>query len=205
MSKVVNAVTLVVEGVTDEVVAKRLLDENGWICSFVYGKAGKAAIDRALTGYNNAARFSQWLVLRDLDSDAACAPELREALLASPSRGMRLHVAVHAVEAWLLGDSEALSDFLAVPRDRVPADPERLVHPKRTLLELARRSRRRAIREALVPAAGMTAQVGPGYAAALITFATSHWRPVVAASKCESLERLRRFLRRLSSERAGSC
>lgn len=192
------------EGATDEVVAKRLLAEVGLHCEFVYGKAGKNSIDRQLKGYNRAARFSSWLVLRDLDTDAECAPALRASLLPQPAAGMRLHIVVRAVEAWLLGDSQSVSKFLSIAQDHVPKDPERLSDPKRTLVDLARRSRRRAIREALVPAPGVTARVGPGYVASLNEFAATRWRPDVAASRCESLARLRRYLSELSSVR-GTC
>jgi len=194
-------ITLAVEGVTDEAVAKRLLLEAGLEPGPVYGRGGKRTLDERLAGYNNAARFSSWLVLRDLDDDAPCAPDLRRKLLPNPAQRMRLQIAVHAIEAWLLADGESLSDFLSVSRTRVPDSPEVVLHPKRVLVELARRSRRRAIREALVPAPGTTARVGPGYAAALIEFAAQHWRPHVAASRSESLARLRSFLRAVSQPR----
>lgn len=196
-------VTLVVEGTTDAVVARRLLGEVGFDPAHEYVTNGKNALDEKLRGYNNAARFSCWLVLRDLDHDANCAPELCRHLLPNPAAHMRLHVLVRAVEAWLLADAEAISESLSVPAARVPVDPEVIDSPKRAVIDLARRSRKRAIREALMPAPGTTARVGPGYSAFLTQFAGEAWRPTIAAQRSESLARLRRFLDEVSQQNGG--
>jgi hypothetical protein len=187
-------VTLVVEGTTDAAVARRLLLDAGLQPQHEYITNGKSGLDQRLAGYNNAARFSCWLVLRDLDQDAECAPDLRRNLLPQPATHMRLHMPVHAVEAWLLADPETLSRSLSIPQSRFPAAPEMVSHPKRVLVDLARGSRKTAVREALVPAAGTTARVGPGYAAFLTEFATDTWRPAIAAERSDSLARLRTFL-----------
>ena len=192
------AVSLVVEGATDAVVAKRLLEEVGLQAGPEYVCGGKATLDQRLAGFNNAARFSCWLVLRDLDRDAACAPELRQRLLPSPAPHMRLHISVRAVEAWLLADADGVRDVLRVRGAMISSHPDELDDPKRHLLDLARRSRRRPIREAMLPAPGSTARVGRGYATTLIEFATSRWRPDVAAGRSASLARLLAFLRRVS-------
>jgi len=200
-----DPITLAVEGTTDAAVARRLLDEAGLQPGPEYVRRGKGPLDRKLAGYNNAARFSCWLVLRDLDQDAACAPALSERLLPNPAVHMRLHIAVHAVEAWLLADAESISRSLSISQARVPADPEAIPHPKRALVDLARQSRKRSVREALVPAQGTTAKVGPGYAVFLIEFASYHWRPEVAATRSPSLARLRMFLREISQRGGDTC
>jgi hypothetical protein len=196
-------VTLVTEGPTDPVALKRLLDEAGLEAGPEYVTGGKVELDRRLTGYNNAARFSCWLVLRDLDQDANCALELRRQLLATPAAHMRLHISVRALEAWLIADAEAMSEALSISPTRVPVDPEAIDRPKRTLVDLARSSRSRAVRRALVPAAGTTANVGPGYTTFLTEFIAQDWRPAVAATRSPSLARLRDFLR-ASSTKSGS-
>jgi hypothetical protein len=185
-------VTLVVEGATDEAVM---------VPGPVYGKAGKGAIDRGLNGYNRAASFSHWVVVRDLDDDGECGPELLRSLLPNPAPFMRLQVAVRAIESWLIADGDSLGSFLSVSRARLSGSPETLTDPKRALVDVARRSRRRSIREAFGPAPGVSASVGPGYSAALIEFASRQWRPHVAASRSDSLARLRRYLRRVSEDR----
>jgi hypothetical protein len=195
-----RVVTLAVEGPTDAVAAKRLLDEAGLEAGPAYVKIGKGPLDKSLNGYNNAARISCWLVLRDLDRDADCAPEIRRQLLPTPAPHMRLHLAVRALEAWLIADAEAITEALSISAVRVPPDPEAIADPKRMLVDLARNSRSKAIRRALVPAAGTTASVGPGYTAFLTEFISQDWRPEVAAARSQSLARLRTFLRRDSSE-----
>lgn len=195
-----GSITFAVEGITDAAVARRLLDEAGLRAGAEYVGNGKSALDQNLSGYNNAARLSRWLVLRDLDEDAACPPELLQRLLPSPAPHMRLHFPVRSIEAWLIADAKTISQFLAVPETRVPADPDALPHPKRALVEVARRSRKRAVREAFVPAPGTSAKIGPGYAASLIEFATAHWQPAEAAKRSQSLARLRKFLRRWSPQ-----
>jgi hypothetical protein len=198
-------VTIVVEGITDAAVVKRLLQESGLELAHEYVKSGKHALDDRLNGYNNAARFSCWLVLRDLDHDGRCAPELRRLLLPAPSPRMYFHVPVRTVETWLLADSDALSRFLSVARPRIPLDPEAEADPKSVMVELGRRSRRRSIREALVPAPGISAKVGPGYATALIEFASLHWRPGAAAVNSKSLARLRNFLLSVAQRGIEGC
>jgi len=195
----VGPITLAVEGITDEAVIKRLLAEAGLQPGPVHGRNGKHALDRDLPGYDSAARYSRWLVLRDLDDDAPCAPALCRRLLPQPSPSMRLQIAVRAVEAWLLGDAESLSEFLSVSVHRIPSQPEALRNPKYALVEVARHSRRRAIRDEIVPPAGTKARVGTGYPAAVMEFANRRWRPPVAAAVCDSLFRLRRFLSNLAT------
>ena len=197
-------ITLAVEGATDVVVAKRLLQEAGLEPGVEYVTNGKGALDQRLAGYNHAARFSCWLVLRDLDRDADCAPTLARRLLPKQATHMRLHVAVHAIESWLMADSEAISRYLSVTQASVPMSPDAIEDPKRALLELARRSTKRVVREAMLPSEGTSARVGPGFSSFMIEFATTRWRPPVAASKSESLERFRRFLESASDRSKGA-
>ncbi len=136
-----GVVTIAVEGTTDAAVVKRLLDEAGLSVGSEHGKTGKQTLDRNLGGYNNAAKHSCWLVLRDMDHDAGCAVELAQKLLPGPASHMRLHVVVRALEAWLLADAERIAEHLSVAARYVPPNPESLPNPKRALIDLARRSR----------------------------------------------------------------
>lgn len=197
MNQAVIPVTIAVEGDTDAAIIGRVLGHLGIAKGPTYGLRGKHWLDRRLVGYNNAARFSPWLVVRDLDHDAVCPKELTERLLANPSSAMRLRIAVRSSEAWLLADSDNVSRFLGVHRQLVPEDPEELSNPKDALVQLARRSRIQAIRQDIVPAAGMHSRVGPGYTARLIEFATRHWSPALAAPRSRSLLKTISALREL--------
>lgn len=190
-------VTVVVEGTTDASILQRVIETGGCSIDVIHGQRGKGHIAANMRGYNNAARFSPWIILRDLDQDAVCAPSLIESLLPERSRWMNLRIAVRAVETWLLADPEALADYLRVRRALVPSDPESLADPKQALVNLARHSRVGAIRDDMAPAAGMTSRVGPAYASRISEFARDRWRPGIARHHSDSLRRCMDAVRRM--------
>jgi hypothetical protein len=189
-------ITLVVEGATDEPVARRLIATIGGTAEVVYNQAGKHNLDRRIQGYNKAARHAPWLVLRDLDHDAGCPGELAARLLGQPSTGMCFRIAVRSVESWFLADTAGFADFFRVGIGRLPPLPDSLDYPKQLVVDLCRRSTSRTIREAVVPRAGSGRRVGPGYEDTVIEFARDHWNPVAAKDRSPSLEAA---LRRLSA------
>lgn len=189
-----------VEGSVDEAVLRRLVIEAGAELRPVYGKQGKQYLRDKIYGYNQAAHFWPWVVLVDLDDGADCAPPLRQCWLPSPASQMCFRIAVREVEAWVLADRERIANFLAVPVSHIPLLPEREGDPKRTMVELARRSRRREVREDMVPRSGSGRKIGPAYTSRLIEFVTDSktgWRPEVAANCADSLKRCLRRLKEL--------
>ncbi len=192
-------VTVAVEGDSDLPVVRRILDFVGCSVHVVHGRAGKHRINANLGGYNNAARFAPWLVLRDLDHDAACATDLVNQLLPVQATWMRFRIAVREIESWVLADPQRVSQYLRIRQGLVPVSPDRLANPKVTLVGLARRSPVAAIKADMVPAAGMSITVGPAYTSRIAEFASGHWRPSVAMKNSDSLrrcvERLREFSR----------
>lgn len=191
-------ISAAVEGMTDEAVVRRLIAYVGVKLVEVYGRKGKSHLKDKITAFNCAAQHSPWIVLADLDSDFDCAPSLRTSWLPQPARQMCFRVAVRAVEAWLLADTEAIAAFLRVARSKVPANPEALPDPKQALVDLTMASPRRDLRADIVPRPGSGARVGPAYSSRLVEFIESHWRPQVAAQRAESLARAIRCLRRLA-------
>lgn len=195
------AVSSAVEGLVDEAVLRRLFEHAGALPGPVHGKNGKHYLQQRLAGYNQAARFSPWVVLVDLDDDAECAPPLRHAWLPHPAPRMCFRVAVRAVEAWLLADRERIAAFLRVPVARIPQEPESLNDPKRAVVDLARQSRNREVLEDMVPRPRSGRPVGPAYTSRLIEFVSygqAMWRPGVAARSSQSLRRCLACLRRLT-------
>jgi len=185
-------VTAAVEGMVDEAVAQRLVEHIGAEIGPVHGRQGKAQLRKNLNAYNQAARYAPWLVLMDPDSEAECGPALRLMLLSNPAPMMRFRIAVREVESWLLADRERFAKFLGVSAAAFPIAPETEPDPKRTVVELARRSKRREIREDIIPRIGSGRSEGPGYASRMMEFALDRkrgWRPDVAASHAESLRR----------------
>ena len=178
-------VTVAVEGDLDERVAVRLVEEAGGGVSLVYGRRGKQWLQRQIGGYRHASRRARWFVLVDLDRDP-CAPQLRTDWgVAAVSLHLCFRVAVRSVESWLLADREGLAGFLGVGHERLPTAPDATPDPKRTLIEAARRSRRKTIRDAVIPLPG--AAVGPLYTPTLSRFVDEEWNPAVAAERSPSL------------------
>ena len=166
----------------------------------IYGKNGKSFLRQRIQSYNQAAFYSPWIILTDLNHDAECAPALRTLWLPDPAPNMFFRIAVREIEAWLLGDQERIAAFLSVALSKIPENPERLDDPKQFMIGLAANSRRREIREDMMPRPGSGRKIGPAYSSRLIEFATdrqSGWRPEVAARNSDSLNRCLRGLRNL--------
>lgn len=110
-----------VEGNLDEAVLRKLVEEEGATLRPPYGKKGKQHLKQRLAGYNQSARRTPWVVLMDLNHDADCAPPLKTECLPAPARYMCFRIAVRAIEAWLLADSQSIARFLSVAVSYVPS------------------------------------------------------------------------------------
>ncbi|MBI5961456.1 MAG: hypothetical protein HY866_22140 [Chloroflexi bacterium] len=200
MVSVLPTVNVVVEGITDAAVARRLLGYVGLPCGTVYIKDGKANVLKAVTNYNQSARLFPWFIIVDLDQKPDCAPDLITTHLPAPNPGMRLRVAVHATESWLLADARNLATYLQVPIKKFPGNPDLVKNPKITLVNLARISKQKDIREDMVLPEGRPGTVGPGYSSRVIEFVSlseAGWRPEVAIQYSDSLRRCVDALRTL--------
>lgn len=194
-------VTIAVEGDLDERVAVRLVEDAGGVVSLVYGRRGRPWLRQRIRGYRNAARRTPWFVLVDLDADA-CAPRLRDEWgVEGSSGGLCFRVAVRSVESWLLADREQFAGFLGTPPARLPARPDEVSDAKQELINVARRSRRGTVRDAIVP--GPAARVGPLYTSTLSQFVDERWDPTRAAEASPSLARCRIRLAELVRGAAG--
>jgi hypothetical protein len=190
-------ISAAVEGATDEAVARRLIVHAGGEPGVVYGKNGKSHLRERIQGFNNAARHAPWLVLVDLDDDEDCASPLCAKWVPTPAPQLCFRVAVRAVEAWLLADADSIAAFLGIARGKVPSDPDGVAAPKQVLVNLARTSRRKVIREEMVPSDKGGRSVGPAYTSRMIEFVTTEWCPTRAAAHSDSLRRAIACLERL--------
>src|SRR5260370_17359111 len=181
------SVNILVEGRTDEPVAKRLLNYLGLEVGTVYGRKGKSYLLQRLPNYNKAAHFAPWFVRVDRDTDGKCPPQATGKWIPNPAKGMRLRVAVRAIEAWLMADRESMARFLAVAPSRIRHNIDLDPNPKETLINIARTSRNRSIREDLVPRQASGAKVGPLYVPRLIEFAEKLWRPHIPTNESQTL------------------
>jgi hypothetical protein len=151
---------LIAEGSTEEFVAEKLLPFCGHELHYVYGKYGCNYIRRRAAKFQYlATKLSGVLVLTDFrDSGAACVPEaLHEYIyknLPNPPETFLCRFAVNEMESWLLADREKISKFLGISVSRIPERPEDEEFPKKTLVNLARISKIRMIRDGIVPPPG---------------------------------------------------
>jgi hypothetical protein len=93
------------------------------------------------------------------------------------------------VESWLLANQVAFSRFLGVPQENMPTDCDNLADPKAEIIGLARKSRKRAVRDGIVPKRGSTAKQGPDYNGLLGSFVRNDWDLEVARAGSPSLAR----------------
>ena len=190
-------ISAAVEGSVDEAVVRKLVDLAGGRTGDVYGRNGKPALRQRISGYNNAAHYSPWVVLVDLENDGDCAPPVRDEWVPEQAPNLCFRVVVRAVEAWLMADGQTLASYLSVRPARIPEAPEEVDNPKDAMVALARQSRRKDILQDMVPRERSGRRVGPAYTSRLIEYVQEHWRPEVAAVRSDSLQRAIRCLRRL--------
>lgn len=191
------SISAAVEGMVDEVVARRLVAHAGGQIGAIYGKNGKSALRNRIDGYNNAARYAAWLVLVDLDEDAQCAPLMRDMWVPDPAPNLCFRIAVREVEAWLMADAQTLARYLAVKQGGIPRDPEQLPRPKDAMVNLARASRRKSIVNDMVPGERSGRRVGRAYSSRMMEYIERYWRPDVAAERADSLSQAIHCLRML--------
>lgn len=149
--------------------------------------AGGSGFWKLASKYNEAGRHQLVVGLADLEQNE-CAPALLKRLQPARVSGFKLRLAVRMLESWLLADRVAVAAFLGVRVSAIPREPDREAHPKRALVNIARTSRRRWIREALVPN-GSGALVGPEYTPVIGSFIDSQWDAARARLNSPSLER----------------
>lgn len=185
------AFTVAVEGTLDAAVVERVLTHVGYSVGPIFGRRGINYLVERLPAFNRAAQYSPWLVTLDLDRHP-CAPMRLAEILPRRSDFMACRIAVRSVESWLLADQERLGSLLGVRSTHFPVDPDGLVSPKSMMVDLARRSSRRLIRDEMVARPGSRTLTGPAYSSRLIQFVSdtaNGWRPEVAARRSDSLRR----------------
>jgi hypothetical protein len=195
-------ISLATEGLDDQAVALKLCAKLSIPVKASCQAAGKSRLEPKLPAYNQAAALGSWLQLRDLDFDTACPGTLCENLVINKSRNLVLRTPVRSIESVLLADRESMAGFFQISKSLIPANPDHLDHPKHDLVNLARRSRNRRVREAMVRPVGMSTPVGPAYTATIIEFVIKNGDPQQASLASASLRRCFEALRRLYEPRS---
>lgn len=150
------------------------------------GKSGNTYIRQRMRGFNEAARHLPHFVITDLDS-IVCPPVLIQHWVDfTPRAGFLFRIAVREAEAWLLADKIRFAEFIGVSSSLIPDDSEQVNDPKEFIINLARRSRKRSIKD-IVPTG--TSKVGPGFNLVMEEFIHHHWNVNDAANNSRSLRK----------------
>ena len=191
-------ITAAVEDVLSEAVLRTVLKQIGkvYTIGLLLSGNGKGYLKSKAPGFNRSARGSPFLLLVDQDREDDCPPTLVANWLNGQTchRNLLFRVAVMEIEAWVMADRVGLSDYLSVALNKIPERVEAVSDPKQFLVNLARSSRRKNIREDLVPRDDSTARVGPNYNGNLIQFVQTQWQLAAARRNAPSLERMCRRL-----------
>lgn len=186
--------TYLILAVEDELsasVMQRLIQETGrdFAIYQTINARGYGKLKSGMKRFKNACRALPHVILTDLDQ-YACPPELLKdwKALRLP-QNLLLRIAVREVESWLLADRKGISDFLSVASNMVPQQPENDADPKRTLINLARKSRKRHLAAELVPERGSCAPIGALYNVRLSEYVGSRWNVQHARTAAPSLDR----------------
>ncbi len=183
-------INLVYEDELSEFVMNRLLScFNGKFFSATsYNGRGFGYIKSSINGFNQACVAIPFFVLTDLDAHT-CPISLLSDWFKSPKHSnMIFRIAVREVEAWLLGNREGFANYNGISTAHIPNHPERISDPKRTLISIVSKSRKRSIREDIIPI-NQNASIGPNYNGRLMEFVLNHWNIERAMENCESLLR----------------
>lgn len=183
-------VELLVEGVTDEIFLRKVLSDLHIGVRAVYGKRGCAYIIEKGSGFAARGEYSGIIILADLcDVHRGCPLLARRRIAEQVPELCLLRFAVCELESWLLASRVGLSQYFGISAQLVPATPDELLDPKQVLVNLARRSRRRRIREMFVPPHGTSSDVGRGYVEGISEFMSNHWDMYEARASSPSFER----------------
>jgi len=182
---------LAVEDTLSESIVRVMLKQSGkpYSIGICFGKFGSGYLKNTINGFNNAAKGTPFLVLTDLDK-IDCAPLLvKNWLQRTKHHNLIFRVAVREIESWLLAHRSAFAQFIGISEKMIPVNPDEIEDPKRFLVELARKSRKKGLRSAIMPQSDSTAKIGPDYNNKLREFIYRDWNVHCALRASQSLKR----------------
>ncbi len=183
---------IVVEGALEIPAALKMLEALKIPAAGIFpvNKGGRNSFWRDVQRYNQAAaKLGPILGMTDLENGPCSSGLIKKHLPRGRHRNFVLRIAERMLESWLLADSTALARFLKIPEVLIPTNPDGEINPKLALVNLARRSPLRAMKDDLVPESGSTGIVGKGYTPRITQFIEQAWRPHEASKRSESLKR----------------
>ena len=200
--KLAQFIVVAVEDELSGAVMRRLIADSGrnFVIDRLINMRGGGQIKAGIKKFKSASHALPHVILTDLDSYSCPLALLQNWKAVQLPPQLLFRIAVREVESWLLADREGIAEFLHVAVTKVPRNPEAELNPKRSLINLARRSRKRRLAEELAPALGSSASIGPLYNSRLSDFVNSAWNinraKVLADSLSRTIDRLAVFLSR---------
>ena len=196
---ILNSVILAVEDELGEAISTKILKSFGIEIGIVLREGGNAYLRQKAPELNRSASGMDIFLLTDLDSPRDCPLGLiRSWVKGTLNPRFLFRVAVMEVESWLMADRVGFANFLSIPIHRIPSPTDDIPEPKECLVSLARRSKKRRLRDELVPEPGAKIPVGYGYNTRLMEFVRDYWDLERAAATSPSLKRT---LDRLAEEK----
>jgi hypothetical protein len=183
---------VVVEGALEVPASLKLLRVLGISTEGIHpiNKGGRLSFWRDAPKYSHAAAvLGPILGLTDLQGHPCPSGLIATHLKHGKHRDFVLRIAERMLESWLLADAATLAKYLRVSPSLFPVNPDAEVHPKRTLVNLARRCPSRSLKDDLVPEQGSSGVVGKGYVPRMTEFIDTAWQPLEAQHRSESLRR----------------
>lgn len=151
------------------------------------GKRGNSYIRQKMSGFNDASRYTPYVILTDLDH-IPCPPQLINDWINFPiSQSLLFRIAVKEAEAWLLADRIGFARFIGVAASKIPLNSETIRHPKEFIVSLAKKSLKRSVRADIIPEG--ISSVGPGYNPKMEEFIVNHWNVENAIHNSNSLRK----------------
>ena len=184
-------IAVVEDGLSESVVRKVVAEIRPDLTIYqVMRKNGQGYIRTKVRELNRVAHRIPVFVLVDLDRPEPCPADLIRNLLPIPhGPHLLFRVAVMEIESWVLADRRGFAKFLGVPKDSLPEQPDAVGDPKELIVSLARKSKRKEIREDLIPSAGGVRRTGAAFNPRLIAFVENDWSLQDAAAASPSLRK----------------
>lgn len=193
--------TLVFEDDLSEAVMSQILKQfpDKYKIFQTYPGNGFGYLKTNIKGFNQACVVNPHFMLTDLDKYDCPVALISDWVNFEVHDNFIFRIAVREVESWVLADRENLSKYFRVSIANFPHNPDAETDPKNTLIKLAGRSKKRNIREEIVPI-NQNAGIGPNYNGCLSMFVFKNWDIEKAMRNSESLrrtfEKLRDFIPR---------
>jgi hypothetical protein len=183
-------ITLAVEDSLSETVARKILkqsDKNYCVINCL-GRKGFGYLKTKINKFNEASKQLPFFVL--IDQDNGCPPEKIDSWLkCKVNSNFIFRIAVMEIESWVMADRDSFLNFLVSLNLIYHIKWTKLPDPKQFFLNITKKTRKRRLKQDIIPIPGSTAKIGPDYNACISDFVRDRWNVHEAIRHSESLNR----------------